>query len=416
MSESEQIYRPNSEPGPGLGGDPIHRPQAAEEPLSDDFGVDDVKKVSEHLQEKWKSEGRSAHGEHKVDTKWVRNDADGNPLSIDRTVTLRESAQDLGKAYESATAEQERQHAEAMATEIDTARLQFNYQNDPALKAQIDEALGQQQQPDNTGANHPIQEPTPAEQQQPDLAKDWAATPPAIKAALEQQVAQIQAAEKAFADSTQKVFDGLLSGIVSRHPAIANMSPEGRNGYFSALQQQNPAEHARVELEVKQATAAYEQGQRIRAEQQQRQQQQSRQQWDQYQKAEDAKFLEKHPEYSDAKSRAQIADAVIQTAEAAGISRDNLLKSYEGKLSFDTRSSAVQEILLKAALYDQAKANIANPSPKPVPPVQRPGVGQAQAYSGDDENIAMLTRRLTKTGSLRDAQALRLAKMRQAKG
>jgi hypothetical protein len=137
--------------------------------------------------------------------------------------------------------------------------------------------------------------------------------------------------------------------------------------------------------------------------------------WKSYAKAEDEKFLKAHPEYADGETRGKIANAVLRTAEGAGIPKEHLLKAYTGQLKFDLRSAAAQEILLKAALYDEARANVAKPAPKPVPPVQRPGVAAANRFeSGEDENIAALTRKLDRTGSLKDAAALRLAKMRAA--
>jgi hypothetical protein len=106
-----------------------------------------------------------------------------------------------------------------------------------------------------------------------------------------------------------------------------------------------------------------------------------------------------------------IAEAAMRTLEAAGVSKDDLARSYFKGEGISLRSAAAQEIILKAALSDRAKAGIAQPDKPPVPPSQRPGVA-GQMRSADDSDSGALTRKLAKSGSLKDATALRLAKLR----
>jgi hypothetical protein len=146
---------------------------------------------------------------------------------------------------------------------------------------------------------------------------------------------------------------------------------------------------------------------------QEKQAAQHRAQWSEFAAKEDRKFFEAHPELNDADKRNKMAEAVVKTAEAAGISRDELVKAYSGEVALSPRSAALQEIFLKAALYDQAKANVAKPAAKPVPPVQKPGTAKP-AVSPLDAQIETMTRRVAQTGSLKDATALRLLKMRRA--
>ena len=146
---------------------------------------------------------------------------------------------------------------------------------------------------------------------------------------------------------------------------------------------------------------------------QERRTQQQKAEWKEFSEKEDRKFTESHPEFSDATKSAKMAEDVIKTWEAAGGNREDLMKSYHGETALSARSSALQEILLKAALYDQAKAGISKPPAKPIPPVQKPGTAKPASNEADDE-IATLTRRVAQTGSLKDATALRLAKMRRA--
>lgn len=198
-------------------------------------------------------------------------------------------------------------------------------------------------------------------------------------------------------------------------PELIGRSQQEAQAIVNAYATSNPERAAAIQAKVHDALLVAQAAEQAAAQQRQQQQQANRTQWQQYQQAEDKKFDEKYPEYADAKSCVAIADAVVKTAENAGISKENLLKSYTGQLQFDTRSAAVQEILLKAALYDQAKAGVAHADkPLNVPPVQRPGAWHPS--SGDDGEIAALTRRVAKTGSLKDATALRLAKLRANRG
>jgi hypothetical protein len=149
---------------------------------------------------------------------------------------------------------------------------------------------------------------------------------------------------------------------------------------------------------------------------QERQASEFKNQWNEFASKEDKRFLENHPEFADNDKRSKIAEAVLKTAESAGITRDELIKSYNGELTLSPRSAALQEIFLKAALYDQAKSGAtAKTAVAKAPPVQRPGTSQPSTNSVDAE-IETLTRRVAKTGSLKDATALRLAKMRRAQG
>jgi hypothetical protein len=134
---------------------------------------------------------------------------------------------------------------------------------------------------------------------------------------------------------------------------------------------------------------------------QERQQSEAKKQWDDFASKEDAKFAELHPEYSDEKKSAAMAKAVFATAEKAGITREQLTDAYHGKLSFSPRMAAVQEILLKAALYDQAKASAAKVAPKPLPPVQRPG---ARGERVDQASLELkgLTQRAEQSNNPRD--------------
>lgn len=96
--------------------------------------------------------------------------------------------------------------------------------------------------------------------------------------------------------------------------------------------------------------------------------------WAEFSTKEDAKAVERIPELADKDKAAKIANDVMATLERSDITRDEFAKAWTGEASISPRDARWQEIMVKAARYDQAKANVAKPAPKPVPPVQRPGV------------------------------------------
>ncbi len=138
---------------------------------------------------------------------------------------------------------------------------------------------------------------------------------------------------------------------------------------------------------------------------QERQQSEYRAKWNEFAASEDAKALEKIPELADKAKASKVADAAIATLESVGYSRDEFAKAWVGEASISPRDHRFQQLVWKAAQFDQAKANIAA-KPKPVvPTVQKPGVSKAPIRANDAE-VQNLQKAFERKPNARNAAAL----------
>jgi hypothetical protein len=88
-----------------------------------------------------------------------------------------------------------------------------------------------------------------------------------------------------------------------------------------------------------------------------------------------------------------------------GFSDEELKPAWQGAAGFSLRDHRVQLVLMKAALYDEAKAGIGRPAQKPVSPVQKPGVA-ANSGGASDDDIQDLRSQLRKAKGM---QSVRIA-------
>jgi hypothetical protein len=123
-------------------------------------------------------------------------------------------------------------------------------------------------------------------------------------------------------------------------------------------------------------------------------------------KEQDARFIERNPEFADQAKAAALQKAAINTLKNTGFSEDELGRQWAGQEALSLRDARLQEIIKKASLYDQAQASIKKAAPKALPPVQRPGVAPAPGR-GVQQQISALEKQLDRTTS--HAQGAKLA-------
>lgn len=107
------------------GYEPLHEPPKKEEPLSEGYEQKDIQKISDHLQEKWRNEGRTEA--EPIDRSYKYSD--GRPVEQNRSVTTDELRADLGKVYRAESEHAQQEQNAALAAEIDLARLELNPAN-----------------------------------------------------------------------------------------------------------------------------------------------------------------------------------------------------------------------------------------------------------------------------------------------
>jgi hypothetical protein len=134
--------------------------------------------------------------------------------------------------------------------------------------------------------------------------------------------------------------------------------------------------------------------------------------WANFVNSENAAAIEHIPELADKAKAADLTTKAAELLAEVGFSDEDLAGFSKGeKVSpYDHR---FQRLLFNALKYNAAKTAVPKAAPKPVPPVQRPGI-TAPRGAQDSEHIKDLTRKLETSGSLKDATALRAAQTRAA--
>lgn len=129
--------------------------------------------------------------------------------------------------------------------------------------------------------------------------------------------------------------------------------------------------------------------------------------WTEHVQTEDAKFAESLSE-ADKKNIGKLMSDAPQFLEDRGFSQQELSDMWNGKERLSLRDHRVQALILDGMKYrDIQKAKTAATA-KPLPPVQRPGTSKPSGSSVSAQ-IQALQERFNQTGSLKDAQALRVA-------
>lgn len=93
-------------------------------------------------------------------------------------------------------------------------------------------------------------------------------------------------------------------------------------------------------------------------------------------KEQDKLFIERVPEFADKDKAAKLQKLAADYLVEVGFSDGELPNYWHGQDKLSLRDARMQEIIADAARYRAAKATAAKPAPKPVPPVQRPGVAK----------------------------------------
>lgn len=142
-----------------------------------------------------------------------------------------------------------------------------------------------------------------------------------------------------------------------------------------------------------------EQYQQVQAQKQQEQ----TQSWQTFATKEDALFAEKVPDIADpAKQQKITAETVAYLTDGLGFSKDEIVQAWNTPAWRDHRA---QLALYHAAKHWNASRQIKSTPPKPLPPVQRPGVAQGR-NAAQEQHIKALEERLNRTANPKDAAAL----------
>lgn len=139
---------------------------------------------------------------------------------------------------------------------------------------------------------------------------------------------------------------------------------------------------------------------------QERQMQEQFQKWQTFAAEQDKLFADKVPEINDPEKGPKLRSSAVTALRDTGFTEQELAALWEGRSAITLRDHRLQQLILDAVKYRDAKASAAKPQPaKPVPPVQRPGAAAPRTGALDAE-LKTLDQKLEQTGSLKDAAAL----------
>jgi hypothetical protein len=142
-----------------------------------------------------------------------------------------------------------------------------------------------------------------------------------------------------------------------------------------------------------------------------RQQAEFQTRWTEFAAREDTKVMEAIPELSDPAQREKIQKSAVNYLRDAGFTDQELAQAWNGQASISPRDSRFQKLVHDAARYVEAQKNATKTlqTPKPLPPVQKPGV--APPKSGSNEQLIKdLTAKLDRTGDMKVAAQLLAAR------
>lgn len=146
----------------------------------------------------------------------------------------------------------------------------------------------------------------------------------------------------------------------------------------------------------------------------QRQAQELAAQWADFARREDELMHEHVPELADPDKAPKLRESAVRVLRDRGFTDQELGALYNGQTGLSLRDHRIQLLVLDAVRWRDAQAKAKQAQAKPVPPVQRPGVAQGGGTAADAE-IRSLRQKLERSGSIRDAAALRAAQLRAAR-
>jgi hypothetical protein len=260
------------------------------------------------------------------------------------------------------------------------------------LAAQVDHArawaYGQPlpQQPTDAAAQT---EQPPAEEAQPTEAPEAPAdglsprvrealNDPEIRAFAEQQLGQLSAAERAYADGLAHNAAVTAAHLLADIPEMQGLSLEEASLQIQLIQKQNPARAYEIRQKLEAPRQMMQEAQRVEQQRQARAQHEAQARLHAFREEQDKKILKTRPELADRAVAKRFMDAAPPYLADRGFSWNELETLMTGKAGVAIFDARMQDILIDALKYREAVKGIAHPPAKPIPQVQKPGNGTSK--------------------------------------
>jgi hypothetical protein len=123
------------------------------------------------------------------------------------------------------------------------------------------------------------------------------------------------------------------------------------------------------------------------------------------------RFVEKAPELANPAERAKVQSAAIGMLHELGFSEPELREMWQGHKALSLHDHRLHLLIRDGLRFREARNAARHATAKPLPPVQRPGVGQPKG-AAQEALVQNLARRLDQTGNLKDAARLLVERRR----
>lgn len=275
-----------------------------------------------------------------------------------------------------------------------------------ALRAEVDKLRGVDPETKATEAKPEASEVQPVGEGELDPEIEKALSNPKVQEALSQQVAEVETARQEHLRAVDGAAHVVVAAFLGKFPEFANVTPENRDAAIRAMQQNDPARAAQVAQEIQNTLHIFDQ-QRV-LHQQESQARQNR--FQEYARAEDAKFNALTTSESK-ETMAAIPKLIHEALIEYGV--DPAEFGRLGLQSEFLRSAAAQRLLVDAAKYRQITKASKAQSTKILPPVVRPG-SSASHERGISGEIATLERQFNSaTGDKQIRIAARISELQR---
>ncbi len=219
------------------------------------------------------------------------------------------------------------------------------------------------------------------------------------------------AAERQAAEQARQQYEQALPSLLQnfQHQFAAEFQDITTWADVEQMQENDPLRFQRWSLAKEKGQAL----QREAAQADQRQRQEGAQRWQNYVAEQDAAFLEKAPEFKDPKRVRALADEAGAMFRDLGFTQREIAGAWEQGQPISLRDHRIQLLARDAMRHRMAQKGLKAATPKPVPPVQRPGVTTSRGESSST-HIRDLTNKVKSTGSVDAAVALLRARRNAA--
>lgn len=271
-----------------------------------------------------------------------------------------------------------------------------------ASQAEIDDAKAQRKEIDKLRGEKPAE----AKAQNPDgeIDVERALKSPKVQAAITERVQEAEAHRERYERGVQEAGKAAVAALASDFPEISNLPLNQWAQAINAMAEREPHRARAIAGRLQQLAVVEQAVQQIKADKTAKEQAEFKT----YAAKENARFAEMTRGIP-AREMDAIKAHVPKMLAEHGADVAQFLKAVSGQSTFP-RATA-EALLVKAARYDLlSKAAKATPT-RDIPRVQAPGIaGPRGSAQRNDASLAALSAKLSKSGSLKDAVALRLAR------